>query len=437
MRFFRDKGTCNVRSFGLKVIGSCLFALVSTHSLSQSSDASPNTPYPPKEPDVRFEYYAHLLDELNYRRRLQFLFNNPQSIFDGLAIGYVQTSAGNLTFERRDMVVLGAEPVVASRIYDSNQQSNSGFGPGWRLNLDESIQILDNTLIYTKGNGAKHRFAQDTNGEYSPSHATPLTQALSLSVLGSLVVLENSDGAVHYFRKDEMSDLFVLVQQIAPSGTTTLLKHVDRQLTEVIRDGNPALMLEWSGNRITAIKDSNGRRVTYTYDSLGRLASATDVGDQSWSYDYDRSGRLIAAAHPDGQPYLEVEYDRRGRVIKSTTVRDFEFRYYADTTTVVESDGNRHHFKRNGLGITIGYHNERDLRWDLVLDSINRPIELDKHGEVYRFHYTGSKLTSIEHPDGIHLLHYDEKNDLRMRQASQSVVTNRREYSMTRTAELR
>lgn len=86
--------------------------------------------YPQPETSDALDYYAYLLEELDQRRRLQFLLPNPQSIFDGLAIGYVQTSAGNLTFERRDLVVLGVETVVASRVYDSRFDSDMGFGSG-------------------------------------------------------------------------------------------------------------------------------------------------------------------------------------------------------------------------------------------------------------------------------------------------------------------
>ena len=40
-------------------------------------------------------------------RRINVLHPNPQSIFDGLQVGFVNVSTGNLTFERRDMVVPG------------------------------------------------------------------------------------------------------------------------------------------------------------------------------------------------------------------------------------------------------------------------------------------------------------------------------------------
>lgn len=60
-----------------------------------------------------------LLNDLSSRRRVATLFPNSQSMFQGVQERFVNTSAGNLTFLLRDMVAVGAMPIVAARTYDS------------------------------------------------------------------------------------------------------------------------------------------------------------------------------------------------------------------------------------------------------------------------------------------------------------------------------
>ena len=90
--------------------------------------------------------------------RIHVLHPNPQSIFDGLQVGFVNVSTGNLTFERRDIVVPGRRRVVFSRIHDSRIPGNADFGPGWRLSLDEEIVVDGDTASYADRTGARYRF---------------------------------------------------------------------------------------------------------------------------------------------------------------------------------------------------------------------------------------------------------------------------------------
>lgn len=93
--------------------------------------------------------HVEFLNELSDRRRLNTFFPNEQSVFYGVPIRYVNSSRGNLTFVRRDMVTVGRIPIVLARVYDSSLQSGSDFGPGWRLSLAETIaRSSDGTLSY-------------------------------------------------------------------------------------------------------------------------------------------------------------------------------------------------------------------------------------------------------------------------------------------------
>jgi len=57
--------------------------------------------------DEYFVPFLQLIEELDVRKRVNVLYPNLQSIFDGVQVGFVNVSTGNLTFLRRDLVVDG------------------------------------------------------------------------------------------------------------------------------------------------------------------------------------------------------------------------------------------------------------------------------------------------------------------------------------------
>ena len=131
-------------------------------SASTASDDPPSNPS--TVTDESLAVYAELVKETELRRRVNVLYPNPQSIFDGLQIGYVSVRHGNLTFRRRD-IVSGTNPLARIvRVYDSRMQTGRDFGPGWRLSLDEELTVKDGGLVYTDGSGARHFFARAAQG---------------------------------------------------------------------------------------------------------------------------------------------------------------------------------------------------------------------------------------------------------------------------------
>ena len=89
-----------------------LIVTVSTAQDERPADDSPAA-------DASLSFYAGLVKETELRRRVNVLYPNPQSIFDGLQVGYVSVRHGNLTFGRRDLVSGPGELAYFSRVYDS------------------------------------------------------------------------------------------------------------------------------------------------------------------------------------------------------------------------------------------------------------------------------------------------------------------------------
>ena len=360
-------------------------------------------------PDVEsLASYATLVDELNQRRRLQFLFQNPQAIFDGLNIGYVQVASGNLTFQRRDLVSLGSVTVVASRIHDSRMKGNTGFGPRWRLGLAETIVVRNGDVAHTDDHGARHRFKRRSGAMYEPARPSPATQGSTLALIEGTAFLRKADGSLRQFQALDRSGVLALRRRVTPAGNVITLHYDRHRLQSVAEAGNVVLTIHWSGDNIQAIRDRHGRTVMYNYNGRGLLTHVTDLAGQKWSYAYDERGRLVRAGHADGQPYLAVAYDADGRVAKSNGARVYAFRYADQMTLVSEPDFHEHTFLQNEAGTTIGYHSNRGIEWQVGVDAQQRPVQLKRRDASYGLTYAANRVDTITHPDGALRLHYDE-----------------------------
>ena len=192
--------------------------------------------YQPPQIDS-LEPYAYLVDELSQRRRLQFLFQNPQSIFDGLNIGFVQVSSGNLTFQRRDLVVLGSAPVVASRIHDSRIRENTGLGPRWRFGLTATLIVSPGNVVYIDERGARHPFTKHAGAMYAPSKPSPATRKTTLALQDGTAPIRTGDGTLRQFHEVDGTGVYKLIRRVLPTGNGIAL-HYDKHRLVSVDDRN-------------------------------------------------------------------------------------------------------------------------------------------------------------------------------------------------------
>jgi len=91
----------------------------------------------------QLDQYVEQVSELSSRARANVYFTNPQSIFRGVQVNFVNVGTGNLTFLRRDLVTPGRIPLVFARVYDSSGRGSVEFGPGWTLSAAETIVVSE------------------------------------------------------------------------------------------------------------------------------------------------------------------------------------------------------------------------------------------------------------------------------------------------------
>lgn len=348
-------------------------------------------------PPDALQQYVKLIEELSVQQRVNVLYPNAQSLFDGVPVGFVNTTVGNLTFTRRDIVTSSVGgPVVFARTYDSRIGENVDFGPGWRLSLAE--EIFADALggyLYVDGSGTRHRFVGAETG-YVVSPPTPEHSRTQLSVVDDEAILREADDTVRTFERISQGGPYRIVS-VSTARRTLEFRYDDGLLAEIKADGETLFELSRGtrdGRKIVGVTDRYGRSVRYEYAD-GRLRNVDDLAGNAWSHEYHSTGLLAVATDANGEPYLEVVFDESARVTRSRTIRgEYAFTYGRSITTVVEKGASEYTFQQNAIGATKGMESSTGLIWRIEFDDNNRVGELVRPDSTLTYTYNSSGAVS-------------------------------------------
>ena len=337
--------------------------------------------------------------------RASVLFPNPQSLFDGLRVGFVNTSSGNLTFRRRDIVTRAQGPVVFARVYDSRIAADADFGPGWRLSLAEELLVDGDAATYVDEAGARHTFAQ-TGTAWTASPPTPRHAATTLDFadVDGIRVAVLADGAtVRTFEQADAAGARYVVTLVRTPARELVLDYDGGRLAAVSHDGGTLFDVERDRDgRIAAVRDDHGRSVRYTYDADGRLETVRDIAGSDWRYLYRDDGLLGGAVDPEGRTYLAAAYDAGGRVARAFGGRLHDYAYAPEGTTVAEDTGEVHALTRNAAGVTTALSSTTGASWSLTLDGANRVSTLTLPERTIGYAYGGhGKVATMTVADSV------------------------------------
>ena len=352
---------------------------------------------PPETADPALNSYLPLVAEFDLRRRVNVLFPNPQTLFDGLPVGFVNVGSGNLTFLRRDLVTRANGPLVLGRVYDSRFQGDGDFGPGWRLSLTEELVIGTDSVAYVDRTGARRRFVANADA-YVPAKPTPRHAGTRITVGENEATMFESDGTTRTFKPFGGAGRPWHVASVETSSRRVDFRYRDGRLSSVVHGTRTMFTIQRdSAGRILRLSDNHGRTVDYSYDWAGQLKDVYDVAGNLWWHEYDAEGRLVAAIGANRQPYLEVRYDEKGQVEQSRTGREYEYTYRAGHTLVTEGTGEKHEFERNADGTTVGFHSSTGVRWSAQLNANNRVKILTLPDRTLNYDYdTAGRITMVE-----------------------------------------
>lgn len=345
------------------------------------------------------EGYVDVIEELDVRRRVNVLYPNPQSLFDGLHVGFVNVAAGNLSFRRRDLVARASGPVVFARVHDSRIEANGDFGRGWRLSLAEELIRMGKYLVYIDRSGARHRFKDvaDGSGGYTADPPTPRHAGTRITFSDGTAVLREAADAIRTFEPADAEGARYRIARVESGSRRADFVYANGVLDAVVHDGRTLFDIDRDDDgagKISAVTDDRGRTVRYSY-ARGLLKDVIDLAGNLWWHEYDDAGRLTAAIGANRQPYLRVRYDERGRVVDSRTGREYAYSYRRNGTTVTEGSGQRHEFGHDD-GATVRLTSSNGTAWRLHLDADHRVRKLEKPDGAVAFTYTpNGRVASI------------------------------------------
>jgi YD repeat-containing protein len=338
--------------------------------------------------------HAKFLNEVSERRRLNSLFFNEQSAAYGAPIGYVNSSRGNLTFLRRDIVAPGRIPLILARVYDSSFELGRDYGPGWHLTLAERItRNPDGTLTYIDDSASVIRLVATTAESYRQDEAAPSNLDRIEKVRDTFRVIDRR-GWIKSF--ELIGEDFLMTTISDPHGNTLTLRYSQNQLMRIEAENGRFVAIERdSQSRVSRVTDDQQRAVSYSYDDDGNLRVVKDLGGNQWNYEYDRSDRLRVITDPRKISILDVVYDASARV-RALTVLGASSRYKFKTTeTTVENASGQ---------ITIIGHDPRGLTTSVTNpDGFVSTVVFDPPSRISALLHNGSPRAVFSYDDEGHL----------------------------------
>ena len=345
------------------------------------------------------------LNDLSARRRVTTLFANQQSMLFGVQENHVNTSRGNMTFMIRDLIRVGAMPIVMGRVYDSTRVNDEDFGPGWKLAVSEIIKRQGSRLVYTDATNTSYVLRLvgssivPTNPAMTPVRSGQLIRfgddayTIDDSLRDSSFILLKSDHLHRVFARH--GEAYRLMGVAQDEGWLHLAYREGRLAAISSNDGIVKLERRLDG-RITAAQDDYGRVVKYQYDELGRLAEVTDLGGQSWHYRYV-GNRLAAIDDPRSATILEARYEDHRVASIRTLFNRAEFVYGDLTTSVLDTLGRTTVFYKLPNGVTEGVLDPLGTFTQVTFDESYRPIKVSRNGtEVANLSYDDQgRLSSL------------------------------------------
>src|SRR5947209_7344331 len=304
--------------------------------------------------DSILQSYVQIASELTSRARANVYFSNPQSIFAGVQVNFVNVGTGNLTFLRRDMVTSGRIPLVLARIYDSGNPGGTDFGPGWSLSCVETISVQEHLARLSGETGAVIEFMEAADERFvlrrdRPSDYVELVRLNSTTLRATL-----RTGFTKEFSL--IGDLYRLTKVTHRNGSQIQLIY-EKELLSKLQDGTHFIELGRNPHgRVIRAQDDQGRHVQFLYNAKEELVEADDLGGAPWKYRYFDDHRLQMASDPMGRMNFAALYDELGRVrrlrLPSGTV---QYDYDPDTrsTTLVDRRQHLSRFFQNNEGITV------------------------------------------------------------------------------------
>lgn len=183
-------------------------------------------------------------------------------------------------------------------------------------------------------------------------------------------------------------------------------------LDSIVAPGARSLILTYSGNKITSVKDPLNRICNYTYDANNNLTTVKDANNGTASFTYDSVHSMLTAVNPLGNIIVDNTYDSTGKIISQKDAYNqitsiaYNFPNSGDAT-VTNPDNSQivaHHdafirktSEKDELGFTKTFSYDANSN-EIEFTNENNQSEkrlFDSYGNLQSDTLPGSKITNI------------------------------------------
>lgn len=188
----------------------------------------------------------------------------------------VYAALGHAIWRGSEGVLRGRPFVGVYRVYNSNDPVVGLFGNGWSVCFDVALYPAHESgvqqRIYKAANGKRFVYEKQADGTFN----SPASRFETIVEGPSSVTMTMLDGRRNVFALD------------------------GRLLERYDSNGNRVSFSYDGSSRPIRMADDNGRSLAMVYNASSLVASVTDHSGRAWRYDYDAAGNLSTVTDPLG-----------------------------------------------------------------------------------------------------------------------------------------
>jgi len=188
----------------------------------------------------------------------------------------VYAANGQAFWRSTDLVLRGRPYIGIYRVYNCADPVVGLFGNGWSVDFDIALYPANNSgvqqRVFKAANGKRFIYVKQPNGSF----AAPAARFETIVEGPTSVTMTMLDGRRNVFALD------------------------GRLLERWDTNGNRISFTYDAAARPVGVSDGNGRSLAITYNSASLVASVTDHSGRAWRYGYDASASLTSVTDPLG-----------------------------------------------------------------------------------------------------------------------------------------
>jgi RHS repeat-associated protein len=293
---------------------------------------------------------------------------------EGFRFTYVYDDFGNLLAQTDP---LGADTefgyVDGSNLIDTVRNARDSFT---RVEYD----VGNNATRNVYNDGSFETFTYDSQGRLA-TYTNRRDQTLTLTYNDRDLVSRKTldDGSTIDYEYNALGSLTKITDS---AGETVYQYDAAGRLTQITDPDNRTFTREYAGGRISKLIYPNGLELRYVYDAVGRLSQITDASDNDLvSYSFDSLGLLASTQFSSGAS-SEFDYDADGNLSRII---------HRDMSDAILQ---QYDYVRNGLGLTTEVQSNKGTTaytYD-TSGQLTQVVLPDSRTIVYEYDATGNRI---------------------------------------------